>query len=482
MPRPHNRPSINPFGFLSLNSDRNIRQNPIPALHDECANRPARIRSIERLLEICQSKSVQDTIHDGVSPLIAAISVPSAAYTEDDRRIARKLLKTWPDLARLPDDDGNLPLHCASTLGDVDMVEIITEVFPEALLIRNKDGRVPTRIAASGTWVAKEVLRYLVKQSPESCSIKDNYNVSALDLVDDPRIDYEIRDFLRRVSNGHYFAISPFQNLCETLTMDPHFIKTYFVCNGQDITVLEDAWAANPMHFLKAKSIEELRAKKLFFFSFRRFQLLLKIDFRISSTASSKSACKTIEAETKAFDDLVGINEGNFLKWIIIAAVNASCPVPKAVLTFLAHTFPTALTQRDDIYTGLYPVHLLASIAEDSSQALGVVAMENDWRFQSPQQLAEAEKEKEEAEKEDLNLLSAIYVAARSHPLKLVFREDYDESRKAAAASEDLKESSDKKAKEVCGMPPSFNPTSSSPFSMDTSSTSKTESDMSISM
>jgi hypothetical protein len=75
----------------------------------------------------------------GALPLHAACRSGTDATFE----VVKFLLEQHPDGIDVRDSSGNLPLHCAATNGDVDTVDLLLGLFPEAVRETNNEGLLP---------------------------------------------------------------------------------------------------------------------------------------------------------------------------------------------------------------------------------------------------------------------------------------------------------------------------------------------------
>ena len=92
------------------------------------------INACVREIKVARSQRFITPLHDAV-------------LLEDAERV-KSLCAKHPEYCRVLDNNGNLPLHLAATTSlEADVVGIILDVYPEALVLRNNDGKNPGTIA-----------------------------------------------------------------------------------------------------------------------------------------------------------------------------------------------------------------------------------------------------------------------------------------------------------------------------------------------
>ena len=117
--------------------------------------------------------------HKGQLPLNRLITRDPCG--DDLLPLLKDLLAIFPNLTRLEDEKGNLPLHYAvrkSRLAPV--VKLLVAQYPEACLHKNKAGDLPIHLSCDS------MFRMMAKKEPRSMAIKNN------------RKDYPLTSFLRK--------------------------------------------------------------------------------------------------------------------------------------------------------------------------------------------------------------------------------------------------------------------------------------------
>jgi ankyrin repeat protein len=134
------------------------------ALHDAAVEYED-LATVQTLIKL-DPEAIQATLNNGWTPLHAA-----AKHDDGESAVAfaRILLEHAPDLVRSRSVDGCLPIHCASRVGPLELVEFLDEYWPESLESVNEDGCTPLHLASMSQ--PPEVLRYLADRRPEALAL-----------------------------------------------------------------------------------------------------------------------------------------------------------------------------------------------------------------------------------------------------------------------------------------------------------------------
>jgi hypothetical protein len=122
-------------------------------------------------------------------------------------------LKWNPEWARIPDGNGNYPLHLMVIrrpyrLKDIEVISELIQAYPDATLKRNNDGHAPIFLAIRDKMAWEEGLNKLVEANPEVLSFQDR--------------ETGLYPFLLAASEGGTVAVNTTYQL---LTAKPYLVK-----------------------------------------------------------------------------------------------------------------------------------------------------------------------------------------------------------------------------------------------------------------
>ena len=106
----------------------------------------------------------------------------SVACTSDSiPEVVEFLLQRCPELARIPDSDGKLPLHTACEWGSINEIEPTYAAYPEAIKMFTNTGVLPLHyaLANESSILSSEQklhsVRFLLRHYPEAANLRDEH-------------------------------------------------------------------------------------------------------------------------------------------------------------------------------------------------------------------------------------------------------------------------------------------------------------------